>query len=280
MLLQMSHDNASRIKSGFRCLMLLCGFETHQKTSNPAWHRHPISSSLGTLSALSNTLKLGEWQKKKKKPKMSGICPFLLKNKCTRLCRSHVSVRDYVHICVSYLSRERHSPAEIMMSCGTYPSSTWQAHSEDSSLFTKAPMMTFYWMTCSSICSMRTATACFFSLIISRINSLDRLLASWWMHNCFPVHRLILRCVTRWAPVALQMNQGEQTCLCVKIKRAPRLDNLMPGKLCLTAKVGWLFADFIILLPLQRKRKMNATLSVRKKKCVDLLKMEGENILN
>lgn len=206
---------------------------------------------------------------------MSSISPVLLKNECARLCRSHTSVRDYAHICVSYLSREPYPAAELIMSCGTYASPTWQAHSEDSSLFTRASMMTFYWMTCSSICSMRTATACFFSPIISRINSLDRLLASWWMRNCFPVHRLILRCVRRWALVALQMNQGEQMCLCVKIKRAPRLDNLIPGKLCLTAKVGWLFADFIILLPPQRKKERWMPPYLFGTKCVDLLKMAG-----
>lgn len=99
------------------------------------------------------------------------------------------------------------------------------------------------------------------------------------MHNCFPVRRLIFRCVARWALVALQSNQSEQKCLCVKIKSAPRLDNFMPGKLCLTAKVGWLFADFIILLPPQRKRKMNASLSVRNKMCGSA-KDEGKNVLN
>lgn len=75
------------------------------------------------------------------------------------------------------------------------------------------------------------------------------------------------------------MNQSEQKCLCVKIKSAPRLDNFMPGKLCLTVKVGWLFADFIILLPPQRKRKMNASLSVRNKMCGSA-KDEGKNVLN
>lgn len=244
----MSHNNSSRIKSGFRCFMEACGFETHQNTSSACSYILPDRDVLSAPAwgpSLSQECFRNTGMTKKNQ--MSSISPVLLKNECARLCRSH--------ICVSYLSREPYPAAELIMSCGTYASPTWQAHSEDSSLFTRASMMTFYWMTRSSICSMRTATACFFSPIISRINSLDRLLASWWMRNCFPVHRLILRCVRRWALVALQMNQGEQTCLCVKIKRAPRLDNLMPGKLCLTAKVGWLFADFIILLPPQRKKK-------------------------
>lgn len=52
----------------------------------------------------------------------------------------------------------------------------------------------------------------------------------------------------------------------------------MPEELCLTAKVGWLFADFIILLPPQRKREINASLSFRNKMCGSA-KDEGENIL-
>lgn len=205
----------------------------------------------GDPLSVSNASETQEWQRKNK---CLRSVQFYLKTNVPD-CAAVIRRCGITRISVSYLSRGPYPAAELIMSCGTYASPTWQAHSEDSSLFTRASMMTFYWMTCSSICSMQTATACFFSPIISRINSLDRLLASWWMRNCFPVHRLILRCVRRWALVALQMNQGEQTCLCVKIKRAPRLDNLMPGKLCLTAKVGWLFADFIILLPPQRKKK-------------------------
>lgn len=179
-----------------------------------------------------------------------------------RLCHRPLLVRDYVLICVRYLSQEPQSASEFMMSCGTYACPAWQTSSEDSSLspkpFTK-PLI-FYWRTCSSMCWMQTATACFFSTIISRISSRDGRLASWWKCNCFPVHRLILRCVTGWALVASQMKRGEQTCLCVKIRRAVRLDNLMSGKLCLTAKVGWLFADFIILSPPPPKKRKDKCL--------------------
>lgn len=118
--------------------------------------RHPISFSLGTLSTVSNAS-----ARRKNKCLESVLLSVLLKNACARLCHSHASVWDDMHICVSYLSREPHSAAELMMSCGTCASPPWQAHSEDSSLFTRAPAMTFYWMTCSSICSVRTASLLF-----------------------------------------------------------------------------------------------------------------------
>lgn len=148
---------APGLRSGFRRLTAACGFETHHLQRlqlHPACHRHPIRWPSPQSVTLQN--RRNDGRRKKNVLNQSGLTS---KQMC-QTCRA--SVRDYMQICVSDLSVEPRSAAELTMSCGMFASPTRQAHSEDSSLFTEAPDRDLLPKRHASICSMPTATACFF----------------------------------------------------------------------------------------------------------------------
>lgn len=119
--------------------------------------------------------------------------------------------------------------------------------------------------TCYLICYLQTATACFFSVVISRINSLDRLVACWWMCNCFLVHSLR----DEMSSCSFTNEPGWVNVLVWKDKRALRLNNLMPWK---HHTKGWLpFCRLYFINPTKKERWMAPYLLGAK--YVDLLKM-------
>lgn len=95
-------------------------------TAHPAWHSCLASSNLETLSAVCQYYRNGS---NNKENQIAWVSLLFLRTESPKQSCSHVSVQDCVNTSVTFLSREPHSPAELMMSSGKDVTSTWQTHS-------------------------------------------------------------------------------------------------------------------------------------------------------